>query len=337
MIVRKGNLCLKYLLLLCNNLNFTTNRTKVHAQRKFAQGSNVSSPMITPVKDIEKQDKLKSDVFTEPQDLLPANRPHTEDFLTFLCFRGTSMLPPTLNFFNVAPADTRTHSKATEEDPNDSCPPIANINLKSVTGANERPFIAFGVRKRADPVLVSKHMDKKRRHALALQALRRKYQEQKMAKIRAVTISKLSEKVSSKNNLVRTRSVTKTETVVKKHIPAKTKVKIVSTKHVKLATRSSINSTLRQAIKNPIRRHIPKKKMCLRSYRGKFIQHELQLKKSKKPKIVNRKQNKESSSDFSSDDDQPLLNTVKVKSSKVAVLKKHKKSVVIPKKPAELK
>lgn len=62
---------------------------------------------------------------------------------------------------------------------------------------NEKPFVAFGVRKRADPIVISKQMDRKRRHALALQALRRKYQEQKMAKIRAVTISKLSEKVGT--------------------------------------------------------------------------------------------------------------------------------------------
>ena len=29
-------------------------------------------------------------------------RPKTEDFLTFLCLRGTNLLPPELDFFNKA-------------------------------------------------------------------------------------------------------------------------------------------------------------------------------------------------------------------------------------------
>ena len=30
----------------------------------------------------------------------PGERPKTEDFLTFLCLRGTDFLPPELDFFN---------------------------------------------------------------------------------------------------------------------------------------------------------------------------------------------------------------------------------------------
>ncbi|KAF5295493.1 hypothetical protein FQR65_LT10481 [Abscondita terminalis] len=319
----------------CHLLDESPKRTKVQAQRKFAQGSNVSSPVITPVKEIEKQEKPRCDVLPEPQDLLPMNRPHTEDFLTFLCFRGTSMLPPNLNFFNTAPMDSRTSTEVLQKEPINVCPPIANINTRSSAGTSERPFIAFGVRKRADPALVSKHMDKKRRHALALQALRRKYQEQKMAKIRAVTISKLSEKVTSKS-VVRTRSITKNETT-KKTLPQKTRVKIISTKHVKVTTRSSIKTPIRTTFSTPIRSTI-QKKMCLRSFRGRFIQRELTIKKSKKKnttkiiKKVKTKQTREISSEFSSDDDQPLKTFKVNRTSKIVTNKR----TGITKKPVEL-
>ncbi|XP_024084239.1 uncharacterized protein LOC106674103 [Cimex lectularius] len=80
-------------------------RTKVHAQRKFAQGSGMNSPMMTPVKEKE---KTKSNSAASPPDLLPAKRPKTEDFLTFLCFRGTKALPPRLDFFNTATKSEKT-------------------------------------------------------------------------------------------------------------------------------------------------------------------------------------------------------------------------------------
>ncbi|KAB0795904.1 hypothetical protein PPYR_09965 [Photinus pyralis] len=321
----------------CNLLDDAPKRTKVQAQRKFAQGSNVSSPVITPVKEIEKQERQRVDVIPEPQELLPINRPHTEDFLTFLCFRGTTMLPPNLSFFNAAPVDSHVHVQPLQKEPITVIPPIANIGTRSAAGGSERPFIAFGVRKRADPILVTKHMDKKRRHALALQALRRKYQEQKMAKIRAVTISKLSEKVTSKS-VVRTRSISKNESnTIKKTIPQKTKVKIISTKHVKVTTRSSIKNPLRTTFTTPIRSTI-QKKMCLRSFRGRFIQRELTIKKSKRKnttkiiKKVQTRQTREISSEFSSDDDQPLKSFKVNKPNKVVT----KKRVVPSKKPSEM-
>lgn len=86
-------------------------RIKVQAQRKFAQ--NAATPNSTPQKPI--QIPVVSNNVTKP----PIKRPNTEDFLTFLCFRGnsfflcvcasisywlfylgTSLLPPRLDFFN---------------------------------------------------------------------------------------------------------------------------------------------------------------------------------------------------------------------------------------------
>ncbi|XP_046564142.1 LOW QUALITY PROTEIN: protein Jumonji-like [Haliotis rubra] len=68
----------------------TRQERKIHAQRKFAQGSLPPTPSTTPVK-----------VKASPIKLLP-RRAKTEDFLTFLCLRGSSVLPPHLDFFNFS-------------------------------------------------------------------------------------------------------------------------------------------------------------------------------------------------------------------------------------------
>ncbi|VEN53992.1 unnamed protein product [Callosobruchus maculatus] len=245
-------------------LDDTLKKTKVHAQRKFAQGSNVNSPMITPINELETE-MPHVDVMPEPGELLPMKRPNTEDFLTFLCFRGTPILPPTLNFFNTASiVDTNGQvHEIKSEGPKNGPIDIAKCST------SEKPFIAFGVRKRADPIIISKQMDRKRRHALALQALRRKYQEQKMAKIRALTISKLSEKGTNRT-VLKTNIISKPEGITKKTNSLQ-KTKILSAKHVKVTTQT----TLRPKIKPSL-----KQNMCLRSFRGRFVHKELPFRKT---------------------------------------------------------
>lgn len=72
-------------LIVDETINLHCFRTKIHAQRKFAQGAaTFYSPATTPVKEKEKE-KSKPAVITE---LITHKRPNTEDFLTFLCFRG---------------------------------------------------------------------------------------------------------------------------------------------------------------------------------------------------------------------------------------------------------
>lgn len=238
-------------------------RTKVHAQRKFAQNSGVHSPILTPIRDLDISEDARTSSISEPVELLPMKRPNTEDFLTFLCFRGTPILPSNLQFFNTASivADGQVHEIKGD------CPKNGPIDITKCAGSSsEKPFIAFGVRKRADPIVISRQMEKKRRHALAIQALRRKYQEQKMAKIRALTISKLSEKTTNKT-LVKTNTIQKTETVTKKSNTME-KTKVIATKHVKVTT---------QTLKTKV-----KPRMCLRSFRGKFVQKELPF-RPKKP------------------------------------------------------
>ncbi|BFZ19254.1 hypothetical protein BsWGS_22293 [Bradybaena similaris] len=67
-------------------------KRKVHAQRKFAQGCSLPGmTSCTPVK------------FTTPSvKMLSSRVPKTEDFLTFLCLRGSSILPSHLDFFNFS-------------------------------------------------------------------------------------------------------------------------------------------------------------------------------------------------------------------------------------------
>ncbi|RUS79517.1 hypothetical protein EGW08_012715 [Elysia chlorotica] len=67
-------------------------KRKIHAQRKFAQGCSLpGTPNSTPA-------KLAAPTVKK----ISSRIPKTEDFLTFLCLRGTSILPPHLDFFNYS-------------------------------------------------------------------------------------------------------------------------------------------------------------------------------------------------------------------------------------------
>lgn len=93
-----------------NNQEASPKRARVHAQRKFAQGSTPNSPAPTPVK-ICSGNSIAT-------DLLPCRRPKTEDFLTFLCLRGTSILPPSLDFLNnCAKSDSSSDSREGTPEP----------------------------------------------------------------------------------------------------------------------------------------------------------------------------------------------------------------------------
>ncbi|XP_074597314.1 uncharacterized protein LOC141852267 isoform X2 [Brevipalpus obovatus] len=67
-------------------------KTKIPAQRKFAQGSLNNTPTSTP-------NKSKSKNITQVAELFAMHRPTAEDFLTFLCFWKTKLLPPHLDLF----------------------------------------------------------------------------------------------------------------------------------------------------------------------------------------------------------------------------------------------
>ncbi|OAD55498.1 Protein Jumonji [Eufriesea mexicana] len=163
-------------------LSESPKRTKVHAQRKFAQGATtVFNPSHTPIKDKEKS---KPTVITE---LITHKRPNTEDFLTFLCFRGTSILPPSLNFFNVG-------SKKEKPDPKPAR--IATDKITSSTSTsteNQKPDPSQKTVTKVKPVIadkkkvpntIQKNITTFKSTTSTVQALKKKYQEQRLAKQR---------------------------------------------------------------------------------------------------------------------------------------------------------
>lgn len=181
---------------------FFSFRTRVHAQRKFAQGQG-SSSYVTNFPTAQQTVPVKESS-EPPPELLPNLRPKPEDFLTFLCFRGTSVLPPHLDYFNrnkKSESETKDDSTKVDSVANDAAN-IANRDkgaevsfpkpsgsgagksgevlqakdLKIDSKDEAKPsFIPFAVRKHAETV-----SDGKRRQTV--QALKRKYQEQRLAK-----------------------------------------------------------------------------------------------------------------------------------------------------------
>ncbi|XP_066571971.1 protein Jumonji isoform X2 [Amia ocellicauda] len=72
----------------------TRKRPRLQAQRKFAQ-SQPNSPSTTPVKVVEPALPTPASQITD----LSKRKPKTEDFLTFLCLRGTPALPSNMAYF----------------------------------------------------------------------------------------------------------------------------------------------------------------------------------------------------------------------------------------------
>lgn len=164
-------------------LSESPKRTKVHAQRKFAQGATtVFNTSPTPVKDKE---KAKPATITE---LITHKRPNTEDFLTFLCFRGTSILPPSLNFFNIDTKKEKPASKPARTSIEKTLPPTntvveiqkqENTCQKNVTKV--KPVVAS---KKKETGTLHKSITKLKTATSTVQALKKKYQEQRLAKQR---------------------------------------------------------------------------------------------------------------------------------------------------------
>ncbi|XP_035913865.1 mucin-19 [Anopheles stephensi] len=248
-------------------------RPKVHAQRKFAQGQGTASSSYlsyssappTPGKDgAHRSSHAGTGNGTTPTvpgsgtgseanppqvpELLPNMRPNTEDFLTFLCFRGTPVLPPALDFFNKTnttsagnsssasggrhastpggsgsskqksqQSKTAATSTSTKESPAPIASPSSNStkavepkkeeNATKSSGLQEpatqqekqttptasaaaptTTYIPFAVRKRAEqhPAPAETRSDRKRTQD-KMQALRKKYHDQRVAKLRATT------------------------------------------------------------------------------------------------------------------------------------------------------
>ncbi|XP_029161914.1 LOW QUALITY PROTEIN: protein Jumonji [Nylanderia fulva] len=163
-------------------LSESPKRTKVHAQRKFAQGaSTVFNSSPTPIKDKE---KAKPAMIRE---LITHKRPNTEDFLTFLCFRGTSILPPNLNFFNMSTKKEKQKPKPARAstDKISSCTSISTeVQKQDTCQKNVTKVKSVVPDKKKVPSTIHKSITKLKTATSTVQALKKKYQEQRLAKQR---------------------------------------------------------------------------------------------------------------------------------------------------------
>uniref|UniRef100_T1KD38 Uncharacterized protein n=1 Tax=Tetranychus urticae TaxID=32264 RepID=T1KD38_TETUR len=74
---------------LLNGANCDKPRPKIMAQRKFASISYNGNTYLKP----------RDTDFSSMKELFTKHKPSAEDFLTFLCFRSTNLLPPHLDFY----------------------------------------------------------------------------------------------------------------------------------------------------------------------------------------------------------------------------------------------
>nr|XP_023680039.1 protein Jumonji-like isoform X1 [Paramormyrops kingsleyae]XP_023680040.1 protein Jumonji-like isoform X1 [Paramormyrops kingsleyae]XP_023680042.1 protein Jumonji-like isoform X1 [Paramormyrops kingsleyae] len=92
-------------------------RPRLQAQRKFAQ-SQPNSPSMTPVKVVEVSLPTPASQISD----LSTRKPKTEDFLTFLCLRGSEALPNNMMYFGSPREDDGLED---EEEPEDVIPEAA--------------------------------------------------------------------------------------------------------------------------------------------------------------------------------------------------------------------
>uniref|UniRef100_A0A4W3IJF0 Protein Jumonji n=1 Tax=Callorhinchus milii TaxID=7868 RepID=A0A4W3IJF0_CALMI len=103
-------------------------RPRLQAQRKFAQ-SQPNSPSTTPVKLI---DPVLPPPATQIIDL-SKRKPKTEDFLTFLCLRGSSALPNNMMYFGSSQDD------ADEVEEDDECEDIKTLASNASSSCHSTP------------------------------------------------------------------------------------------------------------------------------------------------------------------------------------------------------
>lgn len=98
-------------------------RPRLHAQRKFAQ-SQPNSPSTTPVK-VSESSSLNSGLSAVSSSLsslassiqdLSRRKPKTEDFLTFLCLRGSPALPSNMAYFGSSQEEDDLEEEELEEE-----------------------------------------------------------------------------------------------------------------------------------------------------------------------------------------------------------------------------
>lgn len=108
-------------------------RPRLQAQRKFAQ-SHPCSPTSTPLKILEVMPPSPAALLNH----LTKRKPKTEDFLTFLCLRGSAALPSNMAYFGSAKDDEDVDEEEDEEEEEDSAR-NASASCQSTPRKNRGP------------------------------------------------------------------------------------------------------------------------------------------------------------------------------------------------------
>merc|ERR1712226_561114 len=233
-------------------------------------------------------------------------RPKTEDFLTFLCLRGTNLLPPELDFFNQAPLPTTTNENSSDdeslEDTSNSYQQNKTISKQSgVAADNGRLQSTIGgvrksasntsatsrnralesaVKKTTSPRKVISNSTPEKKLPASVQALKKKYTEQRLAR------SVFTKNLQPASRM--TRSQTNEESS-KKTLKAKKKVLLKSNagqNEKREASRSSTrNLSSLEKKQNASRRH-QKPEETRRSGRVKVVAKALPTRKPSAATIV---------------------------------------------------
>ncbi|QQP37710.1 Putative LOC100870657 [Caligus rogercresseyi] len=103
-----------------------------------------------------------------------SRRPKTEDFLTFLCLRGTDLLPPELDFFRKQQERSATILSTTEDQEEDK--------TEKESHEQESDSEDEETRGEEEARLQSKKVFQGKKKSSSVQALKRKYVAQRLAK-----------------------------------------------------------------------------------------------------------------------------------------------------------
>uniref|UniRef100_A0A9J8ADH8 Protein Jumonji n=1 Tax=Cyprinus carpio carpio TaxID=630221 RepID=A0A9J8ADH8_CYPCA len=148
-----GKTCFQSFSLPISSSSFCREAPRLHAQRKFAQ-SQPNSPSTTPVKMADPSLPTPLTHIT----FLSSRKPKTEDFLTFICLRGSPALPSNMAYFGCSQdeEDLEDEDEIEEEKP----PSVASTSCQS-TPKKGKPskingFVLNGLKVHKDKELASR-------------------------------------------------------------------------------------------------------------------------------------------------------------------------------------
>merc|ERR1712110_229166 len=166
-------------------------RPRVQAQRKFAQGvpvfptggvSNTNSPLKKSNGGVSGQQSSGSSTASGPttkKSKIPSGSlikqkgecPKTEDFLTFLCLRGTNLCPPEFDVFNRATLPPESANQSSDDESIDE-----DATTKRETPSKQQQKVKQRTSQTSQQREITKNLPE------SVKALKKKYTEQRIVR-----------------------------------------------------------------------------------------------------------------------------------------------------------